>query len=192
MRKKLTRIAAAFMAVAFLFSTTVYGSYTPTTPKFKTDICEIVTPERHEFTKPAVERKEKDEETVEVVEVVEVVPETVLSEEEIELLALVTMAEAEGEPELGQRLVIDTVLNRMDSPYFPDTIYDVIYQKNQFSSMWNGRVERCYVRDDIVQLIREELVSRTNTEVVFFRTQHYSAYGVPLFQVGHHYFSSYD
>ena len=46
---------------------------------------------------------------------VETVPEQVeeewpypISQEEIELIALVTMAEAEGETELGQRLVIDT------------------------------------------------------------------------------------
>ena len=37
-----------------------------------------------------------------------------LSDEEIRLIALVTMAEAEGEPELGKRLVIDTILNRVD------------------------------------------------------------------------------
>lgn len=29
------------------------------------------------------------------------------------------MAEAEGEPEEGQRLVIDTILNRVDDPCFP-------------------------------------------------------------------------
>ena len=35
----------------------------------------------------------------------------IASEEDIELIALVTMAEAEGEPEEGKRLVIDTILN---------------------------------------------------------------------------------
>lgn len=115
-----------------------------------------------------------------------------LSDEDIDLIALVTMAEAEGECEEGKRLVIDTILNRMDSEHFPDTAYDVIYQKNQFSSMWNGRVDRCYVMDEIVQLVREELKDRTDYEVMFFNAGHYSAYGVPMFQVEHHYFSSYD
>lgn len=115
-----------------------------------------------------------------------------ISQDDIELIALVTMAEAEGEPEEGQRLVIDTILNRKDSEYFPDTVYDVIYQKNQFTCMWNGRIEQCEVRDEIVQLIEEELVSRTNSDVVFFRTGRYSSYGEPLFQVGNHYFSSYN
>lgn len=114
-----------------------------------------------------------------------------VSDEEKELIALVTMAEAEGECEEGQRLVIDTILNRVDSEYWPDTIAEVIYQPNQFTSMWNGRVDRCEVRDDILLLVEEELESRTNSDVVFFRTDYYSEYGEPMFQVGSHYFSRY-
>ena len=116
-----------------------------------------------------------------------------VSKEDIELLALLTMAEAEGEPEEGKRLVIDTVLNRADfGGEFPNSIRGVIYQRNQFSSMWNGRVDRCYVMDEIVQLVIEELDNRTNYDVIFFNAGHYSQYGVPMFQVGNHYFSSYN
>ena len=111
--------------------------------------------------------------------------------EEIELIALVTMAEAEGESELGKRLVIDTILNRVDHKRFPNTINGVIYQKNAFESMWNGRVDRCEVRDDIYQLVKEEIKSRTNEEVVFFQMYNYSPYGTDLFKEGCHYFSKY-
>ena len=114
------------------------------------------------------------------------------TQEEIDLIALCVMAEAEGEPEEGQRLVIDTILNRVDDPRFPDNVHDVIYQKNQFAGMYGERIERCYVKEELVQLVREELENRTNSEVVFFRTGHYHSYGVPLFQVGAHYFSSYE
>ena len=72
------------------------------------------------------------------------------------------MAEAEGESEYGKRLVIDTVLNRVDSEHYPDTVFEVIYQPSQFSSMWNGRVDRCCVTDEICQLVREELQERRN------------------------------
>lgn len=113
------------------------------------------------------------------------------SESDIELLALVTMAEAEGESEEGTRLVIDTILNRVDHSYFPDTIYGVVYQSGQFTSMWNGRVNRCYVRGDIRKLVEEELASRTNTDVIYFTAGRYGKYGTPLFQVGNHYFASY-
>lgn len=115
-----------------------------------------------------------------------------MSQKDIELIALLTMAEAEGECEEGKRLVIDTILNRVDSGYWPDTVNGVVYQANQFSPVWNGRIKRCYVSEEYCQLVKEELNNRTNSEVVFFRTGHYSEYGQPLFQVGNHYFSSYD
>lgn len=114
------------------------------------------------------------------------------TESEIDLVAIVTMAEAEAESELGQRLVIDTILNRIDSEHFPDTIYDVIYQENQFTSMWNGRADRCYVMDSIRQLVIEEMGTRSNNEVIFFGADDYSQYGSPMFQEGGHYFSSYN
>lgn len=127
-----------------------------------------------------------------VISGVEEYSEKQMSDEDIELIALVTMAEAEGECEEGKRLVIDTILNRVDSEYFPDTVYDVVYQPNQFSPMWNGRVECCEVREDICQLVREEVNARTNYDVAFFTAGQYSKYGVPMFQVENHYFSSYD
>ena len=128
-------------------------------------------------------------ETVEVADVVTIEPEPKMSREDIELIALLTMAEAEGECEEGKRLVIDTVLNRVDSDEFPNTVKDVIYQKNQFTSMWNGRVDRCYVMEEICQLVEEELESRTNSDVLFFHAGKYGKYGTPLFSVENHYFS---
>lgn len=112
-----------------------------------------------------------------------------LTEAEIDLLALLTMAEAEGESEHGQRLVIDTVLNRVDSGEFADTVHGVIYQKGQFSSMFDGRIEQCYVMDSLRQLVIEEAQNRTNYDCLWFRTGRYSSYGEPLFKVGNHYFS---
>lgn len=115
-----------------------------------------------------------------------------ITQEEIDLIALVTMAEAEGETELGKRLVIDTILNRMDDPHFPDTVHDVIYQANAFSSMCNGRIDRCCIMPEIVELVKEGLLNRTNYECVFFTAGDYSKYGEPMFQECCHYFSSYD
>lgn len=114
-----------------------------------------------------------------------------ITEEEIELIALVTMAEAEGETELGKRLVIDTILNRVDSElgYMPDTVTEVIYQPDQFSSMWNGRVDDCYVTEEIRQLVREEIESRTNYDVLYFHAKKYGKFGTPMFSEGNHYFS---
>ena len=152
-------------------------------PVRETDILEPISAKKAVAAEPIVEKE---------VVVEEEPPMPSATQEEIELIALCVMAEAEGECEYGQRLVIDVILNRVDDPHFPDTIYDVIYQKNQFAGMYGDRITRCYVKDELVQLVREELENRTDYDVVFFRTGYYHSYGVPMFQVGAHYFSSYD
>jgi N-acetylmuramoyl-L-alanine amidase len=140
---------------------------------------------------------EEIEEVVEIVEVDEPIVQNTstntlsLSESDIDLIALVTMVEAEGECDEGKRLVIDVILNRYDSSRFPNTISGVIYARNAFECMWNGRVDRCIVRDDIRQLVVEELQSRTNSNIHYFRTNHYHNFGVPVVNVGNHYFSTY-
>lgn len=142
---------------------------------------------------PTIKARMIEDETMPLVEeIVESEEELPLSDEEIDLIALVTMAEAEGEPEEGKRLVIDTILNRVDSElrYFPDTVTEVIYQPSQFSAMHNGRVDRCYVTEEIRQLVIEELKSRTNYDVMYFHANKYGKYGTPMFSVGNHYFSS--
>lgn len=115
-----------------------------------------------------------------------------VSEEEIELIARITYCEAGAECEEGKRLVIDTILNRVDSDHFPDSIEGVIFQPNQFSPVTDGSFDRAEVKENIYQLVLEELENRTDDEVVFFRAGRYHKWGTPLFQVGNHYFSSYD
>lgn len=111
------------------------------------------------------------------------------SEEDIELLALVMLAEAEGEDEYGRRLVVSTILNRVDSEKYPNTIREVVYQKGQFSSMFNGRADRVVVTDEAREQVRKELESRTNYDVLYFRMYRYHSWGTPLFVHGCHYFS---
>ena len=117
-------------------------------------------------------------------------PEISMSKNDMKLIAQMTMAEAEGESEYGQRLVIDTILNRVDSSTFPDTVYDVLYQPYQFSSIKDGRFARCHVKKELYELVVEEVHNRTNYDVIFFRTGHYSKYGTPLFKEDSHYFNS--
>lgn len=116
----------------------------------------------------------------------------ILSENDRYLLALIAMAEAEGESELGKRLVIDTVLNRVDSCEFPNTIYEVIYQKNQFSSISYGRADKIkdQIDTDIYRLVDDETYIRQNYEVLYFTADHYGQYGSPAFSEGNHYFST--
>lgn len=112
------------------------------------------------------------------------------TDEEIDLIALCTMAEAEGEPELGQRLVIDTILNRCENGGWGSTIHDVVYAPNQFTSMTNGRADKCYVKESIRALVVEEIRDRTDPQVLYFRAGRFHDFGIQLYKIGNHYFST--
>lgn len=57
------------------------------------------------------------------------------------LLEKIAMAEAEDQDTEGKALVMCVVLNRTWSDEFPNSIEKVIYQKNQFSPISNGRFD---------------------------------------------------
>lgn len=114
-----------------------------------------------------------------------------ICESEIDLISRVVMAEAEGEPLEGKIYVIDTIFNRIDSDKFPNTVHDVIYQKNQFTSIWNGRFDRCEKNEQLNEIIIKEYYNRTNDEIVFFTAGEYGQYGTPAFKIANHYFSIY-
>lgn len=114
-----------------------------------------------------------------------------LTNEEIDLISRVVMAEAEDEPLEGKIYVIDTILNRVDSKHFPNTVHGVIYQPSQFTSMWNGRYNRCQSNKDLNEIIINEYKNRKNSDIVFFTADQYGEYGRPSFRVANHYFSTY-
>lgn len=55
------------------------------------------------------------------------------TEEELDLLARLIYSEGGIESYETQLKIGSVVMNRVDDPYFPNTIREVIYQKNQFS-----------------------------------------------------------
>lgn len=51
------------------------------------------------------------------------------------------MAEAEGEDATGRMLVMRVILNRVESPDFPDAVSGVISESGAFASYANGRYQ---------------------------------------------------
>ena len=58
---------------------------------------------------------------------------------DVDLLARLISAEARGEPYSGQVAVGAVVLNRVESPAFPNSISGVIYQSGAFSCLQDGQ-----------------------------------------------------
>ncbi len=71
---------------------------------------------------------------------------TRFSSSDIELLARLVRAEARGESYIGQVAVAATVLNRVKSSSYPNTISGVVYQ------VVNGFIQYCPVRDGSINM----------------------------------------
>ena len=61
-------------------------------------------------------------------------PRLTLTADETDLIARIVWHEARGESAEGQRAVVEVIFNRVEADNFPDTVEDVIFQKNQFAS----------------------------------------------------------
>ena len=110
---------------------------------------------------------------------------------ELELLAAVVEAEAGNQDMIGKRLVVDVVLNRVDSPLFPDTITEVLEQPGQFTTMWNGAVEDAgyhMQQDDYDAVMMEVTGKRLDYDIYFFTAGEYNASCKPAYIHGDHYF----
>ena len=103
--------------------------------------------------------------------------------EEMVMIGKIVQHECPHESELGQRLVIDTIMNRVESDQFPNTVKEVLEQPGQYCS------PKKLPPDDIYKIIAQEMYERTNSDVLYYRTKQYHSYGTPILVEGSHYFS---
>ena len=84
-----------------------------------------------------------------------------VSEEDYDALLRLVEAEASGEDIKGKLLVANVVLNRVKSGVFPDTIKEVIYQRQngraQFSPVATGKIDRVAVSEETVEAVERAL-----------------------------------
>jgi N-acetylmuramoyl-L-alanine amidase len=106
----------------------------------------------------------------------------------LEILACCVEAEAGNQDLLGKRLVADVILNRVDSPRFPNTIEEVVSQKYHFTTFWDGTMARIVPSDETFKAVQMELDKRTDSEILFFTAGDYNTYCVPAYRHGDHYF----
>lgn len=59
--------------------------------------------------------------------------------QEIETMAHVVYGESRGESYQGQVAVAAVILNRVDSNDFPDSVHDVVFQRNAFTAVNDGQ-----------------------------------------------------
>ena len=126
-----------------------------------------------------------------VADEVELIPAYKLTDEEYDLLARVVTAEAENQGFEAQYLIACVVMNRVASDEFPDSVSEVIWQKNQFSSMWNGRYDKSVTTDSCYEAVQYmiEYGNELPEDILFFTSCGYLPGTEPYMQVNDMYFS---
>ena len=85
----------------------------------------------------------------------------VLDEEQTDILMRIVEAEAGNQDEDGRLLVANVILNRVESDKFPDTIKDVVLQKEkgvyQFSPVSSGRIWKVDVSEETSMAVERAL-----------------------------------
>lgn len=62
-----------------------------------------------------------------------------ISDSDANILCKIAMAEAEDQGVKGMALVMNVVMNRVNSKAWPNTVEGVVFQKGQFTPVSNGR-----------------------------------------------------
>lgn len=125
----------------------------------------------------------------------EMTPEEVAEEEywdSLELLAICVEAEAGNQSLEGKRLVVDVILNRADdrSGVWGNDIESVITQRGQFTSYWDGGMDKVWEPSpETYKAVEMELEERGHPGVYYFREGTWPEYGSHWKKVGDHYFS---
>lgn len=102
-----------------------------------------------------------------------------LTDEELEVLLRIVEAEAGCEDEDGKLLVANVVLNRVNSESFPETVTEVVFQKEngvtQFSPVANGRYYSVEISETTVEAVERALKGEDISEgALYFAARKYA------------------
>lgn len=99
---------------------------------------------------------------------------------EYNVLLRIVEAEAGGEDITGKMLVANVIMNRVQNGRFPNTVTEVVYQKNangkaQFSPTVNGRIDSVNVSQETVDAVERVLNGEDSSNgALYFRSVHSS------------------
>lgn len=102
-----------------------------------------------------------------------------VSDGDYEALLRIVQAEAGNEDTKGKILVANVVLNRVADERFPNTVYDVVFQRSggkaQFSPVASGSYYKVVVTDDTIEAVERALAGEDYSEgALFFAARRYA------------------
>ena len=148
------------------------------TPAFKLNLQEALAPqeqESHDGFVPAVSSGQ----LVIFDEVLEKEWKDEISDEDYEVLLRIVEAEAGSEDIEGRMLVAGVVLNRVNSEAFPDTVKEVVFQREngtaQFSPAYSGRYDKVIVSEETIEAVERVLCGEDISEgALYFASRKYA------------------
>lgn len=109
------------------------------------------------------------------------------STSELVLFAAILEAEAGGTNYEGLLAVSTVVMNRVESPRYPNTLSGVIYQSGQFAPTWDGALQRVLAKgptSTAYQVAQEALGGTRHASVIGCYQFRSSSTGVPGISIG--------
>lgn len=91
-----------------------------------------------------------------------------MSSDEYYTLLQIVEAEATGGDLISKMMVAGVVLNRVRDEHFPDTIYEVVWQEEQFQPTADGRIYSCTVTDSTVEAVERVLQGEDYSQGALF------------------------
>ena len=95
-----------------------------------------------------------------------------LNGDDYENLLKIVEAEATGSDIKGKILVADVIINRVNHPRFPDTVTEVVFQKNgrtaQFSPTIDGRLAKVTVTESTIEAVNRALEGEDYSQGALF------------------------
>lgn len=116
-----------------------------------------------------------------------------MTEEEFELMSAVVEAESDrGEGQEGRTMIALTILNRVRSSQFPNSITGVITQSGQFQVYFEGTYKRIgrTSKSDKAVIEASFLMEEEHPNVIFFNSIGFNHLGTPYAYIDGNYFET--
>lgn len=98
----------------------------------------------------------------------QVVYENQMSSDDYYTLLQIVEAEATGGDIMSKMIVAGVVLNRVRDSHFPNTIYEVVWQEDQFQPTMDGRIYSCEVTESTIEAVDRVLQGEDYSQGALF------------------------
>ena len=148
------------------------------TPAFKLNLQEALAPQEQESHDGFVQAVSSGQLVI-FYEVLEKEWKYEISDEDYEVLLRIVEAEAGSEDIEGRMLVAGVVLNRVNSEVFPNTVKEVVFQREngtaQFSPAYSGRYDKVIVSEETIEAVERVLCGEDISEgALYFASRKYA------------------